>query len=146
MFFRMKAADDTVIDYEKAVKGGLVLIPQGEDMDALRADYQSMIDEGLLLEDVHDFDELITQCTYYKRKLIGQFDRGRKSSANSGFSDSCSPGLKECPEVEEVYWRIGTPPSAPAILAFHSSGPVWWTLVPLESTATVTGISTTSNS
>lgn len=68
MFFRMKAADDTVIDYEKAVKGGLVLIPQGEDMDALRADYQSMIDEGLLLEDVHDFDELITQCTVLREE------------------------------------------------------------------------------
>ena len=33
-----------------------------------------------------------------------------------------------------------------AMRSFHSSGPVMWTLEPLVSTATVTGISTTSNS
>ena len=33
-----------------------------------------------------------------------------------------------------------------AIRAFHSAGPVWWTEVPRASTATVTGISFTSNS
>lgn len=38
--------------------------------------------------------------------------------------------------------RIGIP----AILACHSRGPVWWTEVPFESTATVTGMSFTSNS
>ncbi len=32
------------------------------------------------------------------------------------------------------------------IFACHSRGPVWWTEVPLESTATVTGMSWTSNS
>ncbi len=32
------------------------------------------------------------------------------------------------------------------IFACHSAGPVWCTLVPLESTATVTGISSTVNS
>lgn len=63
MFFRMKAADGSVVDYEKAVKGGLCLIPAGENLDALRNDYQSMVDEGLLLEDAHDFDELIAHCT-----------------------------------------------------------------------------------
>lgn len=62
MFFRMKAADGSVVDYEKAVKGGLVLVPQGADLDALRRDYQSMIEEGLLLEDAHDFDQLVAHC------------------------------------------------------------------------------------
>ena len=33
-----------------------------------------------------------------------------------------------------------------AIFCFHSAGPVTWALVPLASTATVTGMSTTSNS
>ncbi len=33
-----------------------------------------------------------------------------------------------------------------AMRCCHSAGPVWWTLVPLESTATVTGMSLTSNS
>jgi Nucleotidyl transferase AbiEii toxin, Type IV TA system len=68
MFFRMKAADGSVIDYGRAVKGGLVLIPRGEDLDALRADYNFMIEEGLLLEDAHDFDDLITQCTALQKE------------------------------------------------------------------------------
>ncbi len=33
-----------------------------------------------------------------------------------------------------------------AIFSFHTAGPVMWALVPPESTATVTGMSTTSNS
>ncbi len=45
-----------------------------------------------------------------------------------------------------VYCRIGTPPRLLSMRAFHSAGPVWWTEVPFESTATVTGMSTTSNS
>ena len=40
------------------------------------------------------------------------------------------------------YCRIGMP----AMRCCHSAGPVWWMLVPLASTATVTGMSTTSNS
>jgi hypothetical protein len=50
-------------------------------------------------------------------------------------------GFAYCP-------RIDTPPSCwlAAMRADHSAGPVLWTLVPFESTATVTGMSTTSNS
>src|SRR5665213_714656 len=44
--------------------------------------------------------------------------------------------------LSDVYCRIGMP----AMRLFHSAGPVSWTLVPLESTATVTGMSRTSNS
>jgi hypothetical protein len=47
---------------------GLVLIPRGEDLDALRADYNFMIEEGLLLEDVHEFDDLIAQCTALQKE------------------------------------------------------------------------------
>jgi hypothetical protein len=68
MFFRMKAADESVIDYGTAVKGGLLLIPRGKDLDALRADYQSMIEEGLLMEDAHKFDDLIMQCTAIQKE------------------------------------------------------------------------------
>ncbi len=39
----------------------------------------------------------------------------------------------------------GSKPSR-AILSFHTSGASWWTFAPEESTATVTGKSTTSNS
>ncbi len=63
MFFRMKAADGSVIDYAAAVTGSLLLIPSGADLNALRADYQSMIDEGLVREDAYDFNAVIAQCT-----------------------------------------------------------------------------------
>ena len=46
MFFRMQAADESVIDYGTAVEGGLLVIRRGKDLDALRVDYQSMIEEG----------------------------------------------------------------------------------------------------
>ncbi len=44
--------------------------------------------------------------------------------------------------------RIAVPASSMecAMRSFHSAGPVVWTLVPCVSTATVTGMSTTSNS
>ncbi len=45
-----------------------------------------------------------------------------------------------------VHCKIPTPGRCCAILAAHSAGPVWCTLVPLLSTATVTGMSFTSNS
>jgi hypothetical protein len=45
------------------VSGGLSLIPRGKDLDALIADYQFMIDEGLLRDDTYGFDTLIVQCT-----------------------------------------------------------------------------------
>ena len=69
MFFRMKAADGTVVDYTVAIEGGLILIPRGEDLEALRTDYRSMIDEGLLRTDAHDFDSLIAQCTTLQREV-----------------------------------------------------------------------------
>ena len=68
MFFRMKAADGNVIDYTAAIGGSLFLIPNGADLDALRKDYQSMIEEGLLREDAYDFNELIAQCTSLQKE------------------------------------------------------------------------------
>ena len=69
MFFRMKAADGSVIDYTVAIEGGLILVPRGEYLEALRADYLSMIDEGLLHTDAYDFDSLIAQCTTLQREV-----------------------------------------------------------------------------
>ncbi len=63
MFFRMKAADRSIVDYKAAIAGGLLLVATDQDLEALRTDYQAMIEEGLLLQDAHDFDELIAQCT-----------------------------------------------------------------------------------
>jgi hypothetical protein len=50
--------------------------------------------------------------------------------------------IEMCPP----YCRTAVPGSDWAMRVDHSAGPVWWTLVPRLSTATVTGMSTTSNS
>ena len=82
-----------------------------------------------------DADEVMMTCTVVKtgnvipRIMANPFERRRLF-------------------VECDYWpSIATPPRLPwAMRARHSAGPVLWTLVPLESTATVTGMSRTSNS
>jgi hypothetical protein len=55
---------------------------------------------------------------------------------------SLIPCLSDPCPLSTVHCNIGTP----AMRCCHSAGPVWCTLVPLESTATVTGMSFTSNS
>ena len=62
MFFRMKAADGRLIDYGTAVDRGLILIPDGGDLDALRVDYNAMLAEGLLPKNADDFDTMLAQC------------------------------------------------------------------------------------
>ena len=57
-------------------------------------------------------------------------------------SDNSTDIIFSCSENSVPYCKIGIP----AILACHSLGPVWWTEVPWLSTATVTGMSLTSNS
>ena len=50
-----------VIDYAQAIGGALCLVPQGEPLEALRQDYQKMIDAGLLRSDAISFDELMNR-------------------------------------------------------------------------------------
>jgi hypothetical protein len=59
LFFREKDASGAVIDYYAATSGGLCLVPSAESKRALRDDYAKMIDDGLFLDDVPDFDELM---------------------------------------------------------------------------------------
>jgi hypothetical protein len=61
-FFKMKGADGNAIDYVASVQGGLMLIPTGEDLDALRADYETMRDEGLLSAAASPFEQILEQC------------------------------------------------------------------------------------
>ncbi len=48
--------------------------------------------------------------------------------------------------LPDYFTANGMVASRPAILFFHSCGPVWWTDSPVLSTATVTGMSCTVNS
>ncbi len=58
-FFRETDTEGEVIDYATAVAGTLCLVPVGEPLDALRQDYQKMIDAGLLRSDAIGFDGLM---------------------------------------------------------------------------------------
>jgi hypothetical protein len=62
MFFVEKAADGALIDYDRAVHGGLRLVPVGEGLAALSKDYGQMVDDGLLLEDAEPFEALMDRC------------------------------------------------------------------------------------
>ncbi|TAN04675.1 MAG: nucleotidyl transferase AbiEii/AbiGii toxin family protein, partial [Rhizobiaceae bacterium] len=62
MFFAEKGADGTLVDYDRAVHGGLRLVPAGVGLAALSKDYGQMVDDGLLLEDAEPFEALIDRC------------------------------------------------------------------------------------
>lgn len=62
LFFSEKDAEGLVIDYMVAVSGGLHLVPDGEALAALEADYQKMVDDNVLLDDAEPFSEVIERC------------------------------------------------------------------------------------
>ena len=61
-FFREKDAVGEWIDYERAVSGGLRLVPSGTARDVLEQDYARMVTDGMLLEDAEPFGVLIERC------------------------------------------------------------------------------------
>ena len=58
-FFPEKDVDGQTIDYRAAVNGNLCLVPEGEPLEALRIDYQKMVEGGLLFDEPVRFDRLI---------------------------------------------------------------------------------------
>jgi hypothetical protein len=68
-FFAEKDANGIRIDYEEAVRHGLTLLPSGIGYDALRQDYQRMIEEGLLVGDSESFELLMTRCSGIQGQL-----------------------------------------------------------------------------
>ena len=67
-FFIEKDSAGNRIDYVSAVRGGLVLVAAGEAQNALRADYQRMVNDGLLLDDAEPFDQLMEACRNIQEK------------------------------------------------------------------------------
>jgi Nucleotidyl transferase AbiEii toxin, Type IV TA system len=61
-FFSEKDSAGNRIDYMTAVHGALVLAPTGGAKDALRNDYQRMVDDGLLFDEAESFERLIEEC------------------------------------------------------------------------------------
>ncbi|HEX2529416.1 MAG TPA: nucleotidyl transferase AbiEii/AbiGii toxin family protein [Geminicoccus sp.] len=62
MFFAEKAADGSLIDYARAVGGGLRLVPEGVARVVLSEDYARMVEDGLLLDEAESFDTLMEHC------------------------------------------------------------------------------------
>lgn len=62
IFFSEKDAVGELIDYERAVTGGLRLVPHGKALDNLSFDYTRMLDDGLLAGDAEPFGTLLEEC------------------------------------------------------------------------------------
>ncbi len=68
VFFAEKNPQGDVIDYHAAVSGGLQLVPDDNALAKLAADYQHMVDDGLLLDDAESFEALLERCRVIHRK------------------------------------------------------------------------------
>ena len=68
-FFAEKDASGNRIDYLQALRSGLTLLPSGTGYDALRADYNWMVAEGLLFGIAETFEELMTKCSGLQTQL-----------------------------------------------------------------------------
>jgi hypothetical protein len=69
LFFREKDSAGAWIDYQVAVRGKLQLVPAGEHLKELAADYRAMRDDGLLPEDALVFAELMERCKTIEAKV-----------------------------------------------------------------------------
>lgn len=61
-FFPERDSAGEWIDYARSVNGRLQLVPNGNALASLAADYERMVGDGLLLEDAEPFDALIIRC------------------------------------------------------------------------------------
>ena len=68
IFFGERDTDGNWIDYKAAVSGGLQLVPEGNAYTALQADYDRMVNDGILLDDEEGFDELMRRCAELEDK------------------------------------------------------------------------------
>lgn len=62
IFFREKDGNGDLIDYFKAVRGSLLLVPDGVAEELLAADYAGMVSDGLVFEEAPSFRSLIALC------------------------------------------------------------------------------------
>jgi hypothetical protein len=67
-FFRAKDRNSNLIDYATVVSGELQLVPDEEGLKELKADYEKMVEAGILLDGAEDFDELMKLCADLQRR------------------------------------------------------------------------------
>lgn len=80
LFFAEKDVAGTVIDYSEAVRGGLLLAPDGAARAALGEDYAQMVGDGLILGEAPAFEVLMGRCT----AIAGKANAAAVSAADSG--------------------------------------------------------------
>jgi hypothetical protein len=68
-FYRAKAADGSVINYEAAIGGELRLVPDGDALVALADDYAKTLEAGLLPDTALSFDDLMKSCQSIEDRL-----------------------------------------------------------------------------
>lgn len=69
MFFQEKDQTGAPIDYRECLNGQLCLVPDGMARETLREDYNSMIQDGILLAQAPEFDVVLEQCARLQDKI-----------------------------------------------------------------------------
>jgi hypothetical protein len=62
MLYREKDSENNLIDYKAAVSGDLQLVPGSEVYGTIAADYNAMMDSGMLMDSDEKFDDLMQRC------------------------------------------------------------------------------------
>lgn len=62
LFFPEKEVNGELVDYARAVNGGLQLLPEGAALKKLADDYNRMVEDGLLLDEAESFEVLMEHC------------------------------------------------------------------------------------
>lgn len=69
VFFRENDASAKTVDYHAAVSGAMQLVPDGKRRTELRADYEKMIEERILLEEGEPFSDLMDKCRELEKRI-----------------------------------------------------------------------------
>ena len=73
MFFQEKDQAGTVIDYRECLTGHLCLVPDGVALEALQEDYNSMVQDGILLAQAPAFSAVLEQCARLQADINSRY-------------------------------------------------------------------------
>ncbi len=85
-FFSERDAAGQVIDYQRAVAGGLRLMPGDADLEKLRDDYGRMVSDGLLLDAALSFDEVLSHCRALEVRANAATTRPEQSGSGGNWN------------------------------------------------------------
>lgn len=67
-FFVEKDTQGNTIDYFRAISGGLLLVPQGDVLEMLRADYARMVENRLFPREPDPLEHVLERCAHIQRR------------------------------------------------------------------------------